>query len=186
MTAIKPYKPWLRDEFSFRCFYCLWRERWEADGHHGFGVEHIEPQAVSPELRTAYDNIVYACHTCNSTRRDIPLPIDPANDPLGLHLQVVADGAVRPLSETGEKLVELCRLNRPLLVAARRRILNLLAILRDSDRPEAVEVLRDLLAYPANLPNLAALQPPDGNNRPTGIANCFFELRRRGELPEVY
>jgi hypothetical protein len=22
------YKPWLRDEFEFRCVYCLWRERW--------------------------------------------------------------------------------------------------------------------------------------------------------------
>ena len=180
------YKPWLRDEFAFRCFYCLWRERWEVDGHHGFDVEHVEPQAASPDLRTAYDNIVYACHTCNSTRRDIPLPINPANDSLGLHLQVVADGTVQPLSGAGEELADLCRLNRPLLTAARRRVLNLIAILRTSSRPEAVEGLRDLLAHPDDLPNLSALQPPGGNSRPSGIADCCFELRRRGELPEVY
>jgi hypothetical protein len=28
----RSYKPWLRDEFDFRCVYCLWRERWCADG----------------------------------------------------------------------------------------------------------------------------------------------------------
>ena len=157
-----------------------------ADGHYGFGVEHVEPQATSPEQRVAYDNVVYACNTCNSTRRDVPLPIDIGNDSLGLHLQVLADGSVQTLSETGEELVELCRLNRPLLVAARRRILNLIAVLRTSDQPEAVEVLRDLLAYPSDLPNLSALRPPSGNERPAGIADCFFEMRRRGALPEVY
>jgi hypothetical protein len=28
----KHYKPWLRDEFSFRCVYCLCRETWLPDG----------------------------------------------------------------------------------------------------------------------------------------------------------
>jgi hypothetical protein len=28
----KHYKPWLRDEFSFRCVYCLCRETWFPDG----------------------------------------------------------------------------------------------------------------------------------------------------------
>ena len=27
-TESASYKPWLRDEFAFRCVYCLWRERW--------------------------------------------------------------------------------------------------------------------------------------------------------------
>lgn len=185
-TNYQSYKPWLRDEFSFRCLYCLWRERWEADGHHGFGVEHVEPQATSPEQRIAYDNVVYACNTCNSTRRDVPLPIDTVNDSLGLHVQVLADGSVQTLSKTGEELVELCRLNRPLLVTARRCILNLIAVLRTSEHSEAVEALRNLLAYPSDLPNLSTLRPPDGNARPTGIADCFFDMRRRGALPEVY
>ena len=25
------YRPWLRDEFQFRCVYCLCRERWFPD-----------------------------------------------------------------------------------------------------------------------------------------------------------
>jgi len=32
----RAYKPWLRDEFAFRCVYCLWRERWCADGAQAF------------------------------------------------------------------------------------------------------------------------------------------------------
>src|SRR5206468_3770277 len=65
------YKPWLRDEFAFRCIYCLWREVWEADGQHGFGVEHVQPQAAAPAQRLEYDNLLYACNLCNSTRRDV-------------------------------------------------------------------------------------------------------------------
>lgn len=41
-------------------------------------------------------------------------------------------------------------------------------------------------AFPADLPNLAALRPPDGNVRADGVAQCFFEQRGRGELAGVY
>lgn len=36
------FKPWLRDEFTFRCVYCLLRERWFASFGSGlFGVDHL-------------------------------------------------------------------------------------------------------------------------------------------------
>jgi len=180
------YKPWLRDEFAFRCLYCLWRERWQADGHHGFGVEHIQAQGTEPGKCLDYDNLVYACNLCNSTRREVPLPIDPASDPPGRHLRILADGIVQAVAPAGADLIELCRLNRPLLVAARRRISSLLALLRSSNAPEAIEAVRDLLAFPSDLPNVAALRPPDGNVRPDGITDSFFERRARGDLVDVY
>ncbi len=180
------YKPWVRDEFEFRCVYCLWREPWEANGANGFGVEHVQPQATAPEQRLDYDNLVYACNTCNSTRRDVPITIDLVSDSAGQHLQVLGDGTVQSLSPTGQDVIELCRLNRPLLVAARRRILNLIAILSRSPAPEAREALHNFLALPADLPNLAALRPPDGNARPEGIAASSLERRRRGEQGEIY
>lgn len=130
------YKPWLRDEFTFRCLYCLWRERWQADGHHDFGVEHVHAQATEPGKRLDYDNLIYACNLCNSTRREVPS--------------------------------------------------SLIALLRSSNAPEAIEALRDLLAFPSDLPNLAALRPPDGNARPDGVAGSFFERWRRGDLDDVY
>ena len=86
---------------------------------------------------------------------------------------------------TGAELIDLCRLNRPLLVSARRRILNLIAVLGDSKAPEAIEALREMLSFPADLPNLSRLRPPEGNARPDGIAQSFLERRKRGELVEV-
>src|SRR5947209_4558515 len=98
------YKPWLRDEFVFRCLYCLWRERWQPDGHHGFGVEHIQPQATQPAQSLDYGNLVYACNMCNSTRREVPLAIDPSTDSPGRLLQMLADGTVRAIAPLGADL----------------------------------------------------------------------------------
>jgi hypothetical protein len=47
----KSLKPWLRDEFTFRCAYCLWRENWCADGDGSFGVDHLRPPAIPAERR---------------------------------------------------------------------------------------------------------------------------------------
>jgi hypothetical protein len=44
------FKPWLRDEFIFRCVYCLTRERWCPAGHEDFSVEHFIAQATDPRL----------------------------------------------------------------------------------------------------------------------------------------
>ena len=42
------YRLWLRDEFAFRCVYCLLREQWgRVTGE--FDVEHFRPQVNSPE-----------------------------------------------------------------------------------------------------------------------------------------
>src|SRR3990167_9427940 len=79
----KSFKPWLRDDFHFRCFYCLWRESWCADGDGSFGVDHVRPRASHPELSCDYDNLVYACCRCNSVKQDSPLPVDPCDDGWG-------------------------------------------------------------------------------------------------------
>ncbi|MBI3330174.1 MAG: hypothetical protein HYZ81_26130, partial [Nitrospinae bacterium] len=60
----RSYKPWLRDEFDFRCVYCLWRERWCSDGDHTFSVDHLLPRMTHPERLCDYDNLVYACCQC--------------------------------------------------------------------------------------------------------------------------
>ena len=52
------YRPWLRDEFAFRCVYCLRRERWEASGHEAFGVDHLIPRSVHSAGICDYDNMV--------------------------------------------------------------------------------------------------------------------------------
>src|SRR5208337_1423939 len=91
------YKPWLRDEFCFRCVYCLCREQWEPNGQDVFSVEHIEPQTTHPERAGDYDNLLYACSVCNACRREEPLPFDPCAEPMAAHLQTLPNGTLEAL-----------------------------------------------------------------------------------------
>ncbi len=53
------YKPWLRDEFFFRCVYCLEREMWYPNRASSFSVDHIEPRSKNPSRICDYDNLLY-------------------------------------------------------------------------------------------------------------------------------
>jgi hypothetical protein len=118
-------------------------------------------------------------------RGAILLPLDPFGS-LREHLEVSDGGTIRGLTPAGQDLIHVCRLDRPNLTAFRRRLLDTLAILRRKQSDAARDLLRRYLGYPANLPDLAALRPPNGNARPEGIADCSFERRRRGELARTY
>jgi hypothetical protein len=72
----RSYRPWLRDEFTFRRVYCLIRERWgRVTGE--FDLDHFIPQIRAVDAEAAYENLLYACHTCNlrKARRDL---LDPS------------------------------------------------------------------------------------------------------------
>ncbi len=58
------YRPWLRDEFSFRCVYCLLREQW-GQMRGGHAIDHFLPVAQHPDRANDYDNLVYACTAWN-------------------------------------------------------------------------------------------------------------------------
>jgi hypothetical protein len=51
---------------------------------------------------------------------------------------------------------------------------------------EAETVICHLLGFPDDLPDLASKRPPGGHTRPNGIAQRYYERRKRGELPSVY
>ncbi len=180
------YKPWLRDEFAFRCVYCLTRERWQPDGHESFGADHFNPQSVQPALRNDYDNLFYVCCSCNAVRSFLPLPLDPVREALGDHLQITPDGVVTPRTPLGAPFISVCQLNRPRLAEFRRRLLALLKTLSEFEAPAAQAALQDLLAYPPDLPDLRAKRPPEGNERPEGISQSHFEQWLRGALPATY
>jgi hypothetical protein len=114
----------------------------------------------------------------------VSLPVDLAKSNLVQHLELLEDGQVLARSEAGEDIVDICRLNRPILVLARRRILNLVRVLQTSTHPDAVRAIKELLAFSPDLPNLKALRPPKGNSRPEGISQSYFELRQTDALPE--
>jgi hypothetical protein len=41
-------------------------------------------------------------------------------------------------------------------------------------------------AYPDDLPDLRRLKPPLGNAKPLSEESCYYALRERGALGEVY
>ena len=117
------YKPWLRDEFGFRCVYCLFRERWKSPiGHAAFAVEHFHPKSRNPALSDAYDNLFYACNVCNFFKGDLFVPPSPSAEPYGRLLRVMIDGRIVPISPGSSRariIIEVFRLNSPEFIAAR-------------------------------------------------------------------
>src|SRR5215203_1392514 len=65
-TDYKSYRAWLRDEFSFRCVFCLKREQWPLTGP--WDIDHLAPQSSHPWDRLDYENLLYVCHHCNSIK----------------------------------------------------------------------------------------------------------------------
>ncbi len=172
------YKPWLRDEFTFRCVYCLHRERWTHSGDGTFGADHFVPQTVDASLGGEYDNLVYCCSRCNSFKRE-KVVLDPCVHAFSAHLRVNDDGSIEGLTPEAKEHIMILGLDDTVLVEFRNRLIRTIKTLLDpSDR----ELLSEWLAYPVDLPNLALLRPPGGNQRPFGTETCAYELRRRGTL----
>ena len=182
----RSYKPWLRDEFAFRCVYCLCRERWFPDGDANFSVDHIEPRQAAPERICDYDNLVYACCQCNAAKQDVRDILNPCLEPFGAHLTVRDDGVIGGLTPSGVDLIRICQLDRPKLTAFRRGMLALWSTLEAQADAEADVLRRRFFGFPANLPGLAALRPLGGNLRSQNLASSYFERQRRSELPPTY
>src|SRR5262245_13504879 len=67
-TDYSNYKPCLRDEFLFRCVYCLERERWMSDSEGSTSIDHYQPKSVYSTLTNDYDNLLYSCIRCNRAK----------------------------------------------------------------------------------------------------------------------
>src|SRR5262249_54570626 len=91
------YKPWLRDEFGFRCVFCLRRERW-LDGQNDFSVEHLKPVKLAPELECVYTNLLYSCLRCNSIKLTRWPILDPCRNAYLNHMFVHSDGTIEGLT----------------------------------------------------------------------------------------
>ncbi len=188
-TDYGSYKPWLRDEFAFRCVYCLTRERWDvsASGHAGFGVDHLAPQSVAPSLVTEYSNLLYACNSCNSARQAWPPAVNPLGESLAGHLHVDDNGVMVATTSAGQRLIDRLDLNAPNRVEVRlEKLVAVKAKLSCPDDPNVDHLFRRAFGYPDDLPDLAALRPPGGNARPGSEARSHFARRARGDLPAVY
>lgn len=181
--AYQRYKPWLRDEFSFRCVYWLFRERWYPSGHAAFSVDHGVPQSLAPDRVCNYENLLYACSLCNSFKQDMLLP-DPCSSVFADHLQVIEDGTIKSISPEGDRIVRVLQLDRPSMNKWQERMLGILARLAPFQSSAASE-LKTWFGFPDDLPNLGMCDP-EGNDRPEGIGESYFERKRRNELADWY
>jgi hypothetical protein len=183
------YKPWLRDEFAFRCVYCLWRERWGRDGDAVFSADHVIAQTFAPQRICDYDNLVYACCACNSSKRELALP-DPCAEDFATLLRINDDGRVEGLTRAGRRMVEILDMNRARTVEFRVRLLNALRLIQQhaaaAPPEELMQQLQPWLGYPDDLPNLAVLNRGGENTRPNGILQSHFARKQRDELPPIY
>ena len=182
-TDYQKYRPWLRDEFSFRCVYCLARETW-VDMRTSMHIDHFEPQKLRPDLICTYTNLLYLCPTCNSLKRTTIL-VDPCDKALGHCLKVHNDGRVEALNndQDAQLLIDVLALNEPSEVERRRTWIGILRSLAETDWPSFVTVM----SYPADLPDLSEPRnTPPSNSKPEGIRHSHLEKQRRGELAEIY
>ena len=87
------FRPWLRDEFTFRCVYCLLREQWgQVRGF--YAIDHFQAVAHHPNRALDYDNLLYACAGCNAVKaaRTVPDPLTVLTAP---GVRVAEDGRIR-------------------------------------------------------------------------------------------
>jgi HNH endonuclease len=179
------YKDWLRDEFAFRCVYCLEREQWYPTGADAFGVDHIKPQGIVAykKLKTVYENLTYACNRCNARKGKILL-LDPRDQPFGIHLAVRSNGKVDGLTTPGKILVKILGLNEPEIIEIRSHYVDVYKTFQDPKRSKDPFVRRVYIrafGFPRETPDLTRKRAK-GNNMPLGVRKCFFQrLRGRGK-----
>lgn len=174
------YRPFLRDEFAFRCVYCLRREAWgRVFGE--FAIDHFLPVTYRPDRATDYTNLLYVCGPCN-LKKGRRFVADPLAHLLSDRLLVRPNGAVEARTRECRRIVDVMQLDRPELVEFRILWIGVLRLATDHD----AVLYRRILGFPDDLPDLSVLQPPDGNVHPEGIEQSYFRQRERGELPETY
>jgi hypothetical protein len=177
------YRPWLRDEFSFRCVYCLDREVWR-DMREQMHIDHFVPQAIRNDLKGEYANLLYACPACNCQKSDTLL-FDPCKVALGNCLQIHEDGRIEAKNKhpEGQALIDELALNHPRTIHRRRIMIGMLRTMAEFNWPIFVE----WMGYPKDLPDLNGRgNKPPHNDKPGGIAQSCFEKKKRSDLPEIY
>lgn len=132
----RQYKPFLKQEFSARCVYCLALEALK--GNETFGVDHYRPKKHFPHLETEYLNLLYACNRCNSAKGDFwPTPElqkigcwipNLCEHVMFDHLRF-RDGEVVGVSLPGEWTIEKLLLNDPTVIRFRRDVVQALTAL---------------------------------------------------------
>jgi len=173
------YRNWLRDEFCFRCVYCLRRETWFAMPRD-HEIDHFLPKSDHPDVERDYDNLVTACRQCNGTKAAKLLP-SPESIAYGDCLWVDDDGHIHSRNDKGKDIIEALRLDGDDYTRLRRKVIQLV---RESHQGSVA--LKCFLGYPEDLPDLTKERKPKHNKRPKGIIESCHARRQRNDLPDYF
>jgi HNH endonuclease len=113
----------VRQRAAYACEYCGVAEH---DTGGELTVDHHFPQSLGGTDEV--ENLIYACQRCNLYKSDFwpatpeePALWNPRTEPREQHLLNLADGTLYPLTAVGTVTIAVLRLNRPPLIAHRRR-----------------------------------------------------------------
>lgn len=120
----RDYRDSLRADFNNRCGYCndLDNPRKEY-----FEIDHLVPQKIMvKKKKTDYQNLVYACHSCNNAKRkkwpsgdeNIPVVgnkgwVDPCSEEYAKQFSRDDNGNIIPLTPIGEWMYDNLKLYKP-------------------------------------------------------------------------
>ena len=145
-----------------------------------YNLDHFRPQARNPKAALDYGNLLYACISCNSAKRDLPVP-NPCDCMLDGQVLVQDDGRIEAATPDAKKLILLLGLDDP----EYREFRCLWIGIVDMAAKSKPRLFQRLMRYPNNLPDLSRLRPP-GNSRPKGIQGSYRVRRDKGKLPSTY
>jgi hypothetical protein len=174
------YRDWLRDEFSYRCVFSLFRESWPQTRFH---IDHLIPQKERPDLVCDYDNLILLEGRLNLVKGKRRVP-DPCKVALGKCLLVYTNGErmgcieARDGSKLGEKIIRVLRLDSDDATQIRREWIGILRSVARTDEP----LFRKFIGYPEKLPDLRGAKAR--NIRERGLDRSARHLSDAGALPE--
>ena len=178
-SQYRHHRPWLRDEFDFRCVYCLKREQW-CFQLGDYELDHLVAQSIASHLRLDYTNLVYACHNCNHRKGNKALP-SPERVAYGACMEVLNTGEITPLNEDGIRLIDELGLDQGKITEMRYQFICSIR----SHQKHDWNLFLMWMGLPTDLPDLAKVTPqPRSNTRPEGIALSWFYRKPRPEFYE--
>lgn len=171
------YRDWIRDDFSYRCVFSLFRETWPGCSLH---VDHLISQKQRPDLICSYENLILLEGRANLAKGKKYLP-DPGQIDLSqclfVHTKGQRVGEIEALNPDGRRIVDTLRLNGKQAVGDRQKILGILRSVAVTDE----KLFRTLVGYPSELPDLSSKNAP-ANTRPQGVKTSAYALRESGTL----
>lgn len=106
----------LRRKFGYRCAYCGIPE--SLSPRSNFAIDHFVPKSIAPEVADDFDNLVFACATCNARKgswfrssEDHLTLVHRGRADYARHLALAPDGTYSARTKDGEFTIHHLRLN---------------------------------------------------------------------------